>query len=69
MTRILVLGDSFCPSSILREAFLALEAEHEIDYADVVEEPDWVPTTPSELRLLFWPVWRGCPKALPHGAP
>jgi len=51
MTRILVLGDSFCPSSILREAFRPLEAEHEIDYADVVEEPNWVPTTPSESRL------------------
>jgi D-3-phosphoglycerate dehydrogenase / 2-oxoglutarate reductase len=51
MTRILVLGDSFCPSSILREAFRGLEAEHEIDFADVVEEPSWTPATPSEQRL------------------
>ena len=51
MTRILVLGDSFCPSSILRQAFVGLEAEHHIDYADVVEEPSWKPTTASELGL------------------
>jgi D-3-phosphoglycerate dehydrogenase len=51
MTRILVLGDSFCPSSILREAFLDLEMRHEIDYADVRSEPDWRPSTPSEVRL------------------
>lgn len=51
MVRMLVLGDSFCPSSILREAFRTLEADHGIDYADVVEESSWVPETPSEQRL------------------
>ena len=51
MARILVLGDSFCPSSILGEAFRHLEAGHTIDYANVVEEPGWVPATPSEQRL------------------
>ena len=51
MARILVLGDSFCPSSILREAFTDLEAQHAIDYADVVGEPGWTPATPSEQRL------------------
>ena len=51
MTKILVLGDSFCPSSILREATRGLEATNEIDYADVALEPDWTPATPSELRL------------------
>ncbi len=51
MARILVLGDSFCPSSILREAFRDLETRHAIDYADVVEEPAWRASTPSELRL------------------
>ena len=51
MTRILVLGDSFCPASILGEAFRHLEAQHTVDYANVVEEPGWVPATPSEQRL------------------
>lgn len=51
MTKMLVLGDSFCPSSILREAFVELGTEHGIDYADVVGEPGWAPSTPSEQRL------------------
>ena len=51
MARILVLGDSFCPSSILRLAFRDLEASHVIDYADVAEEPSWQPATPSEGKL------------------
>ena len=49
--RILVVGDSFCPSSALRQAFVALGEDHEVTFVDVVDEPDWVPRTPSELRL------------------
>jgi D-3-phosphoglycerate dehydrogenase len=50
-TRILVVGDSFCPSSVMRAAFAALEVEHEVAYGDVVDESDWVPVTPSDLRI------------------
>jgi D-3-phosphoglycerate dehydrogenase len=49
--RILVLGDSYCPSAIMRDAFRTLESEHTIDYADVGDEPDWRPTNESESRL------------------
>jgi D-3-phosphoglycerate dehydrogenase len=49
--RILVVGDSFCPSSVLREAFAELEAAHEVTYADVIDEPGWVAVSPSELRI------------------
>lgn len=50
-TRILVVGDSFCPSSVMRAAFATLEVEHEVAYGDVVDEPDWMPMTPSDLRI------------------
>jgi D-3-phosphoglycerate dehydrogenase len=50
-TRILVVGDSYCPSAILRDAFADLEAEYDVTFADVVDEPTWVPVTPSELRI------------------
>ncbi len=49
--RILVVGDAYCPSSILRGAFETLAETHEVTFADVVDEPDWLPTTPSELRI------------------
>jgi D-3-phosphoglycerate dehydrogenase len=49
--RILVVGDAFCPSSVLREAFAALESAHHISYGDVVDEPGWAPVTPSERRI------------------
>ena len=50
-TRILVVGDTYCPSSVLREAFGALEVAQEVTFADVVDEPSWLPATPSELRI------------------
>ncbi len=49
--RILVVGDRFCPSSVLRTAFVALEAAHQVDYGDVVDEPEWEPLTPSDRRI------------------
>ena len=49
--RILVVGDSFCPASAFRDAFRPLEAEHDVTFVDLIEEPDWRPTSPSELRI------------------
>jgi D-3-phosphoglycerate dehydrogenase len=49
--RILVVGDSYCPSAVLRRAFVALEEVHEVTFVDVVDEAAWVPITPSELRI------------------
>jgi D-3-phosphoglycerate dehydrogenase / 2-oxoglutarate reductase len=49
--RILVVGDRFCPSSVMRSAFAALEATHEVAYGDVVDEPDWAPATDSDRRI------------------
>lgn len=49
--RILVVGDAFCPSSVLRDAFAALESANEVSYGDVVDEPGWLPVTPSERRI------------------
>jgi len=49
--RILVLGDRFCPASVMRTAFARFEADHEVDYADVTDEPGWVPVTASDHRI------------------
>ena len=49
--RILVVGDRFCPSSILRDPFAALEATQHVMFADVVDEPAWLPVTASELHI------------------
>lgn len=49
--RIFVIGDSYCPAAALRGAFAGLERDHEITFADVVDEPSWAPVTPSDLRV------------------
>jgi D-3-phosphoglycerate dehydrogenase len=49
--RVLVVGDSFCPSSALRPAFAGLEADADVTFTDVVDEPGWRPSTPSEQGL------------------
>ncbi len=49
--KILVVGDSYCPSSALRPAFGELAFAHEISFTDVRDAPGWTPTTPSELRV------------------
>jgi D-3-phosphoglycerate dehydrogenase len=49
--KILVVGDSYCPSSALRPAFMRLAQDHEVSFADVVDEPDWHPTSESERRI------------------
>ncbi len=49
--RILVIGDSYCPSGALRGAFARLEVAHEITFADMLDEPGWAPASASELRI------------------
>jgi hypothetical protein len=49
--RIVVIGDPYCPSEQLRGAFACLEDGHVVSFADVLDEPGWVPSTPSELRI------------------
>jgi D-3-phosphoglycerate dehydrogenase len=49
--KILVAGDSYCPSAALRPAFDALAERHEVTFVDLTDEPDWRPTSPSELRI------------------
>jgi D-3-phosphoglycerate dehydrogenase len=49
--RILIVGDSYFPSSAYREPFERLAARHELTFLDLADEPGWVPQTPSEQRL------------------
>ena len=49
--RVLVVGDSYCPSHALQPAFERLAPAHQVTFRDVVDEPDWTPRSPSELRL------------------
>jgi D-3-phosphoglycerate dehydrogenase len=49
--RILVVGDSYCPAAAFVRAFERLAAVHEVTFMDVVDEPEWVPSSPSEQRL------------------
>lgn len=49
--KILVAGDSYCPSDAFRPAFADLSGRHDVTYVDVVDDPAWRPTTPSELTL------------------
>ena len=49
--KILVLGDSYCPSSALRPAFDVLAADHEVAFADLRDEPGWQPSTASDRAI------------------
>ncbi len=50
--RILVVGDSYCPSSALpRGVPTRSRTDHEITFVDVTDEPGWLPQTPSERGL------------------
>ena len=49
--KILVLGDSYCPSSALRPAFDGLAADHDITFADLLDEPAWQPATASDRAI------------------
>lgn len=48
--RILVLGDSYCPAAALRTDFEGMSA-HSLRFTDVIDDPSWRPTTPSESLL------------------
>ena len=49
--KILVAGDSYCPWRALGPSIDRLAEKHEVTCFDVVDEPDWHPTTPSEGRI------------------
>lgn len=49
--KILVVGDSYCPSGALRPAFAELSEHEDVTFRDVTDEPDWCPSTSSELRI------------------
>jgi D-3-phosphoglycerate dehydrogenase len=49
--RILVVGDSYCPSAALAPAFASLADDHEVTFADVPDTLEWRPETPSERGL------------------
>lgn len=49
--RILIVGDSYFPSSAYRGPFERLAARHELTFVDLADDPGWVPRTPSEQRL------------------
>ncbi len=49
--KILVVGDSYCPTSAFGEPFLRLRSNHDVTFYDLPDEPDWRPASPSELRL------------------
>jgi D-3-phosphoglycerate dehydrogenase len=48
--RILILGDSYCSAAALAGAFTAMPG-HEVTLRDVLDEPDWRPSSASELRI------------------
>jgi D-3-phosphoglycerate dehydrogenase len=49
--KILVAGDSYCPTRVFAEPFRQLAREHSVTAFDIADEPGWVPATESELRL------------------
>jgi D-3-phosphoglycerate dehydrogenase len=49
--RILIVGDSYFPSSAYRPAFARLAESHSLNFVDLVPDPTWMPRTESELAL------------------
>jgi D-3-phosphoglycerate dehydrogenase len=49
--RILIVGDSYFPSSAYRPAFARLADGHSLTFVDVADDPAWTPRTPSELAV------------------
>ncbi len=49
--KILVVGDSYCPWRALGSAIDRLAVDHEVTRFDVVDEPAWRPTSPSEQKV------------------
>jgi D-3-phosphoglycerate dehydrogenase / 2-oxoglutarate reductase len=52
--KILVGGDSYCPWRALGPSIDRLAESHDVTCFDVVDEPGWRPTTPSELKIKEW---------------
>lgn len=53
--RILIVGDSYFPSSAYRRAFERLGDEHAVTYVEIGDDPGWRPRSSSErgLREVF----------------
>jgi D-3-phosphoglycerate dehydrogenase len=49
--RILIVGDSYFPSSAYRPAFEHLSGRHQPTFVDIADDQGWIPSSPSELRL------------------
>ena len=49
--RILIVGDSYFPSSAYRPAFARLADAHSVTFVDIADDPAWTPRSPSELAL------------------
>jgi D-3-phosphoglycerate dehydrogenase / 2-oxoglutarate reductase len=49
--KILVVGDSFVPVPVFRQGLAALHGAHELEYLQLDESQDFVPTTASELSI------------------
>jgi D-3-phosphoglycerate dehydrogenase len=49
--RILAVGDSYLPTAVFEQAFEDLAEEHDIDYVQLDETSELVPTTGSERRI------------------
>jgi D-3-phosphoglycerate dehydrogenase len=49
--KILVVGDPYMPTHYFERAFAALEADHEVEYAQVSASAVFDATSPSELRI------------------
>jgi D-3-phosphoglycerate dehydrogenase len=48
--RVLAVGDSYMPPRYFQQAFVALEANHKVEYFQVEDKP-FIPCTPSEQRI------------------
>jgi D-3-phosphoglycerate dehydrogenase len=49
--KILVVGDSYCPWRTLGPSIDRLAEHYDVTCFDVVDEPAWQPTTPSEQKI------------------
>jgi D-3-phosphoglycerate dehydrogenase len=49
--RILVVGDSYCPAKHFVSAFATLAESHDVRFMDIVSQPDWTASTPSERSI------------------
>jgi D-3-phosphoglycerate dehydrogenase len=49
--RIVVFGDSYMPSGVFRAAFDHLAARGGVEYVQLEDRPDWVPSTESERAV------------------